>query len=214
MTPSVGSWVEAGRNKAFVMYFLVDPNNITKYDCTDEELQLLLLFWICAAGKKASTAARNLSRMLSYGKEKFGTDEPFEIVRRFGTDLADVMKDHGIGCYNNKSKSMLDLAAKNLDLKFCSVSDLESVHGIGPKTARCFLMHSRKDARFAGLDTHALKYMRERGMKVPKSTPSGKKYLELEKKFLQLADMSGKTIAEFDLEIWKYYSSAKKSFKK
>ncbi|NDD55038.1 hypothetical protein EBZ39_14445 [bacterium] len=193
------------------MDFLVDPNNITKYDCTHEELQLLLLFWICAAGKKASTAARNLSRMLSDGRDTFGTEEPFEIVRRFGSDLAEVMKAHGIGCYNNKSKSMLDLAGRGLNLKTCSVSDLESVRGIGPKTARCFLMHSRRGVRFAGLDTHALKYMREKGIEVPKSTPSGKKYFELEKKFLELADMSGKTLAEFDLEIWRHYSSKGRS---
>jgi len=191
--------------------FLVDPNNITKYDCTDKELQLLLLFWICAAGKKASTAARNLDRMLSRGSDLFCTDEPFEIIRRFGPELAEYMRVNGIGCYNNKSRSMLDLARRGLDLKRCSVSDLESVRGIGPKTARCFLMHSRRDARFAGLDTHALKYMRENGIDVPKSTPTGKKYLELERKFLEMADSSGKTIAEFDLEIWRHYSSAKRT---
>ena len=189
------------------MYFLVDPNNITKFDCTDHELQLVLLFWICAAGKKASTAARNLDRMLSYGSDRFGMDEPFKIIRRFGAELAESMRIHGIGCYNNKSRSMLDLADKDFDLKKCSVSDLESVHCIGPKTARCFLIHSRKDARFAGLDTHALKYMREQGFDVPKSTPSGKKYLDLEAKFLEMADRSGKTPAEFDLDIWRHYSS-------
>ncbi|NBP02621.1 MAG: hypothetical protein EBU90_21370 [Proteobacteria bacterium] len=106
---------------------------------------------------------------------------------------------------------MLDLASRGLDLKTCSVSDLESVRGIGPKTARCFLMHSRRGARYAGLDTHALKYMREKGIDVPKSTPTGKKYLELEAKFLELADRSGKSVAEFDLEIWRHYSSAKKN---
>lgn len=188
------------------MNFLVDPKNITKFDCSERELQVLLLFWICAAGKKATTAARNLERLLLHGSEKFGSDEPFEIVRMFGSDLAESMRLHGIGCYNNKSKSMLDLVGKNLDLRSCSVSELEAVKGIGPKTARCFLMHSRRDARFAGLDTHALKYMREQGLDVPKSTPSGKKYLELEKKFLEMADKSGKTLAEFDLDIWRHYS--------
>lgn len=193
------------------MNFLVDPNNITKYDCTDSELQLVLLFWICAAGKKASTAARNLQRMLSHGRGRFNTDEPFEIIRRFGDDLAESMRTHGIGCYNNKSRSMLDLVSRGLDLKKCTVSDLESVRGIGPKTARCFLMHSRRGARYAGLDTHALKYMRDNGIEVPKSTPTGRKYLELESKFLEMADRSGKTIAEFDLEIWKHYSSIRRT---
>lgn len=191
------------------MNFLVDPDNITKFDCTDIELQLVLLFWICAAGKKASTSARNLDRLLSRGRDHFGFDEPFEIIRRFGDDLAEQMRVHGIGCYNNKSKSMLDLASSKIDLKKCSVSELESVRGIGPKTARCFLIHSRKGVRFAGLDTHVLKYMREMGVDAPKSTPTGKRYLELESKFLAMSDAAGKSPAEFDLEIWRYFSKAR-----
>ena len=190
------------------MNYLVDPNNITKFDMSHDELELLLLFWICAAGKKAVVAARNLSALLARGGDCFDLESPLAIVRAFGDDLALQMKARGIGCYNNKSRSMLELAASGIDLKSCSVSDLESVKGIGPKTARCFLMHSRRGVRFAGLDTHALKYMREQGLDVPKSTPSGRKYLELEAKFLELADRSGKTLAEFDLDIWRRYSSA------
>jgi len=192
------------------MNYLVDPQNITKFDCSEEELQLLLLFWICAAGKKASTAAANLCRMLEYGRDVFCVEEPFKIIKKFGSDLAEAMRSHGIGCYNNKSRSMLDLVSRDLDLLNCSVSDLESVIGIGPKTARCFVMHSRAGSRHAGLDTHVLKYMKKMGIKVPKSTPTGKKYLELETKFLEMADAAGKSPAEFDLEIWRHYASGAK----
>jgi len=189
------------------MNYLVDPNNITKFDCSNYELQLVLLFWIAAAGKKASTSAKCLESLMLHGADKFGVQEPFEIIRRFGGDLPSVLKGHGFGCFNNKAKSMADLVSRNIDLANCSVSDLEDVRGIGPKTARCFLMHSRKNVRYAGLDTHVLKYMRENGIDVPKSTPSGKKYLELENVFLEMADRSGKSLAEFDLEIWRHYSS-------
>lgn len=189
------------------MNYLVDPQNITKFNCNNEELQLLLLFWICAAGKKASTAAANLCRMLERGRDIFGAEEPFEIIKRFGSGLAEAMKSNGIGCYNNKSRSMLDLVSRNLDLSSCSVSDLESVIGIGPKTARCFVMHSRAGSRHAGLDTHVLKYLRSRGIEVPKSTPTGKRYADLEMIFLAMADEAGKAPAEFDLEIWRKYSS-------
>lgn len=186
--------------------FLVDPDNITNFKCSDEELQLLLLFWISAAGKKASTSAKNLEKLMKLGQEKFKTTEPFEIIKKFGNSLPEVLKSIGFGCFNNKSKSMLDLAYSDIDLKKCDVVDLEKIIGIGPKTARCFLIHSREGCRFAGLDTHVLKYMKEQGINVPKSTPSGKKYIELEQKFLELVDRSGKTIADFDLEIWKKYS--------
>ena len=194
------------------MNHLVDPQNITKFDCTKEELQLLLLFWICAAGKKASTAAANLCRMLESGRAVFGVEEPFDIIRRFGSDLAETMRSNGIGCYNNKSRSMLDLVSRGLDLSSCSVSDLESVIGIGPKTARCFVMHSRRGSRHAGLDTHVLKYLRSRGVEVPKSTPTGKRYAELEMIFLEMADEAGKSPADFDLEIWRKYSSKSSVF--
>ena len=102
---------------------------------------------------------------------------------------------------------MLDLVSRGLNLSSCSIEDLERVVGIGPKTARCFVMHSRRGARHAGLDTHVLKYLKSRGVDVPKSTPTGRRYAELERIFLDMADESGKSPAEFDLEIWKRYSS-------
>ena len=189
------------------MNYLVDPDNITRFGMSKSELELFLLFWVCAAGKKAKTAAANLARMLKRGCEIFGVNGPFDIISAFGEDLPLTMREFGIGCYNNKSRTMLELAARGFDLSSCSVSDLESVKGIGPKTARCFLIHSRRNVRHAGLDTHCLKYMRDNGVDVPKSTPSGKKYLELERIFLHMADRSGKTLAEFDLEIWRRYSA-------
>lgn len=189
------------------MDFLVDPHDITDYDRTEAGLQLVLLFWISAAGKKATTAARSLAALLNEGKSRFSEDEPFAIIRAYGESLGASMKRHGMGCYNNKSACMLALARSGLNLKTCSVSDLESVRGIGPKTARCFLMHSRRGVRHAGLDTHVLKYMRELGIAAPKSTPTGRRYAELERAFLELADRSGMGVAEFDLDIWRRYSS-------
>lgn len=189
------------------MGYLVDPHDITDFDLSEAELQTVLLFWIAAAGKKATTAARSLDALLTEGRDRFGVSEPFSILGRFGDSLAGRMKFHGMGCYNNKSRSMLALAHSGIDLKSCSVDDLEAIPGIGPKTARCFLIHSRRGVRHAGLDTHVLKYIGEMGFEVPKSTPSGRKYRELESVFLGLADASGMGLAEFDLAIWKKYES-------
>lgn len=188
--------------------YLVDPQNITNFNSSRFELELVMLFWICAAGKKATTSANCLNNFLTYGSNIFGKIFPFDIIRCTPpAELPLYLKNFGIGCYNNKAKCMIDLVNKNLDLSNCSIFDLESVKGIGPKTARCFLLHTRKEAKYAGLDTHILKYMRDQGLDVPKSTPNGKKYLDLEKKFIKMAENSSMTIAEFDLHIWRKYSN-------
>ena len=191
--------------------YLVDPHDITKYDRDKDELELVMLFWIAAAGKKAVTAARSLDSLMKDGRSKFDTEGPFNIIVSYGDSLAESMRCHGMGCYNNKSKSMLALAHSGIELDSCSVEQLESIKGIGPKTARCFLIHSRRGERHAGLDTHVLKYMRDLGFDVPKSTPNGKKYADLERAFLGLADASGLGVAEFDLRIWRDYSARKRS---
>ena len=119
------------------------------------------------------------------------------------------MKQCGIGCFNNKAITFNQLAFSNIDLMNCSVEELEKIKGIGMKTSRCFVIHSRKNANYAGLDTHILKYLRSLGHDVPLSTPSGKKYVEIEKIFLSLVEKSGKTLSEFDLSIWKEFSGRK-----
>jgi endonuclease III len=126
----------------------------------------------------------------------------------FEIDMALLMKGSGIGCYNLKSRTFRELAHADLDLKTCTTDDLEKIPGIGMKTSRCFIIHSRQGARYAGLDTHILKFLRSAGVEnVPKATPSSKKeYLRLEKEFLRLADLAGKAPAVFDLEIWNKYS--------
>jgi thermostable 8-oxoguanine DNA glycosylase len=189
------------------MGYLVDPHDITDFDRSEKDLQTVILFWIAAAGKKATTAARSLDSLLRRGEEMFGVSLPFSILEAFGDGLAEAMREQGMGCNNNKSRSMLALARSGIDLRTCSVEDLESIPGIGPKTARCFLIHSRRGVRHAGLDTHVLKYMREMGFDVPKSTPSGRKYSEIESIFLDMADASGMSLADFDLSIWRKYES-------
>jgi hypothetical protein len=117
------------------------------------------------------------------------------------------LKEHGIGCYTFKAKTMADLAHSKLNLRTCTTDDLESIYGIGFKTARCFILHSRKDARVSGLDTHMLKHLRYLGYDAPLSTPSSKKqYLTFEKYVLSLADDAGMSPADYDLMVWNKYS--------
>jgi len=201
---------------------MIDVENITKFNQTYPQLEENLLFWVCAAGKNGTTAAKCLDKFLKKVWQKLVEQEwehrpipmsqsPFWLIRELNRYMrrnwiARLMCNCGIGCYNHKSKTFYELAHTDLDLKACSVEDLEEVKGIGPKTARCFLIHSRPDQKFAGLDTHILKFLRESGIKdVPKVTPTGRRYKKLEIAFINLADKAGKPIAKFDLEIWNRY---------
>jgi len=191
---------------------MVDPENITEYDLCNYELEERILFWICAAGKNGRTAARCLSKLLSaIAANHWG---PMTAVLRWNVmyDLPALMKECGIGCYTSKAKSFVELSraviSRDINLRTCSADDLEKIHGIGMKTSRCFILHSRYGARYAGLDTHILKYLKAAGVKdVPKSTPSSKKqYLRLEKEFLKIADLNEMLPADMDLAIWNQYS--------
>ena len=92
-----------------------------------------------------------------------------------------------------------------MDLDRVTVDELVRVKGIGPKTARFFVMHSRKNERVATLDVHILKWLREQGVEnVPSQTPQNSlNYNRLEKAFLELAEKMGRTPAELDLQIWR-----------
>jgi thermostable 8-oxoguanine DNA glycosylase len=182
---------------------MIDVTDVTKFDRTHEQLEEFVLFTICVAGKTAKIQAKKLNDFLLNNN---GIDHPFECIKRLDKEnkLMDEIKKVKLGQYSRLCESFRQIV--KLNLKTCTISDLENIKGIGPKTARFFMLHSRPNQKIAVLDTHILKYMGSLGIKVPKSTPNGKKYKELESKFIQIAESKGKNIADFDLEIWKYYS--------
>ena len=86
---------------------------------------------------------------------------------------------------------------------------LEEIPGVSFKTSRFFILHSRMNAECVPLDTHILKFLRDKGIPcVPKVTPSSKrKYDELEKLAVgALKTLGYSTLAKADLETWKKYS--------
>jgi thermostable 8-oxoguanine DNA glycosylase len=186
---------------------MVNPTQITNFNLNQPELEETILFWICASGKNGKTAANCLNNLLN--KWKKTNETPFNTIRKIihKSDLPEELKKHGIGCYSSKAKSFTQLVRSNINLKTCNVDDLEAIHGIGPKTARCFLMHSRPNQKLAGLDTHVLKFLRDLGIAVPKTTPVGNVYKKIEKQFLNLADIINMEPAKLDLKIWNTYSS-------
>lgn len=189
---------------------MVDPVNFTNFNRTDIELEEMILFSVLVAGKNAITTSKRLDLFLVNSHLEKNMEEflPFECLRRFSeAEIAKNLLAAGIGCYNTKGKSVCELVNSDIDLRNCSVGELEKIHGIGSKTSRMFLLHSRKDIRLAVLDVHILRYMKDCNLEVPKNTPSNKnQYKKLEVEFLKLADKSGMNVADFDLHLWRKYS--------
>jgi len=183
---------------------MINPKNIVRYDYSYRELEELLIFCVCVAGKRAKDIAPRVHSLCNRIASPLCLN-----IYYTREELAKRLKKLGIGCYNAKAGTIYDIVGPNGpgDLRMCSLSDLEAIKGIGPKTSRFFLMSSRAGVVHATLDTHLLRWMRDNGVEnVPKSTPTGKRYLDLEKTFITMIP-EGKSAAEFDLEIWNKYSN-------
>jgi hypothetical protein len=178
----------------------VQPREITNFSRSDYELQEFLLFCVAVAGKSSDMQARKLDIFLAPH-----TELPFDRINRLVTqgNFMDVLMQSKIGQYGRIGKAWVNLAQSGLDLRTCTVEQLEKIEGIGPKTSRFFLMHSRPNQEVAVLDTHILRWMRSKGWNAPKSTPPIKKYKSLEVAFLMECVWAGMTPAQLDLSVWK-----------
>ena len=177
----------------------IDPHNITNYNRDKYQKESFLLYCICAAGKTASIQALKLNSFLE------GITKPFSYIKNLvkSQELYTYLVKSKIGQYKRIEKSFENVLDFNLDC--VSVDELVRVKGIGPKTARFFVMHSRKGEKVATLDVHILKWLSEQGVEnVPLQTPQNEvTYKRLETEFLERAKKMGKSPAELDLEIWK-----------
>jgi thermostable 8-oxoguanine DNA glycosylase len=192
---------------------MITPTTITNYNRTEAELEEFLMFAILVAGKGAEQQAKKLHNFLWLAERGFGLPKdttPFEYLEYLikGNNLTYVMMTCKLGQYKRLLTAFLGIVRFKGNLKNVTIDELESISGIGSKTARFFILHSRPDANVAVLDTHILKWMSEKGYKVPKATPPKKKYAEIEKLFLQEAMFHQMTPADLDLTIWKSYAKA------
>jgi thermostable 8-oxoguanine DNA glycosylase len=182
------------------MKYLIDQHNITNFNRSDDELELFWLFSIVVAGKNSGVQAKKLAEFLKPAAS-VGIS-PFRYIDlRSYQYLDDDIKAVKLGQYNRISLAFRE--SLKLNLRECTVKDLESIHGVGPKTARFFLLHSRPNQRLAVLDTHILSWMRnDLGVDAPKATPNGKRYTELEQIYLDYCDANNSDPAALDLTIW------------
>jgi len=192
---------------------MITPTSITKFDRTEKELEEFLMFSILVAGKGAEQQAKKLHDFLY--QQRLTNDAsingwtPFQEIKHLWKNnlLLDRMAHFRLGQYNrieSAFKGILDFKGR---LKSVTIEELESVKGIGSKTARFFILHSRPDQQVAVLDTHILKWLaKTTGIGMPKSTPTKLKYKTIESLFLTQASIRNMSPAELDLQIWKEYA--------
>lgn len=186
------------------MQILIDPKKITNFTRTQAELQSFFLFGLFCAGKNSDYAAKCLAKLLHNNEG----ETPFEVLKNLGeTGIHNALVASRIGQYTRLTKAIVD--AVYLDLSTCTLEELMSVHGVGQKTARFFLLHTRPNCKVAVLDTHILKWLRDNEVDAPQVTPTSvKQYKALEEKFLFLAGINFPfmSIADVDLTLWMKYS--------
>jgi len=187
---------------------MINPTEITNYNRTEAELEEFLLFAILVAGKTAKTQAKKLDQFLSFIKKHNFGETPFECIQQcIGYQLVNSMMLFKLGQYKRIGHAFKEILKFKGKLKTVTVQDLESVKGIGPKTARFFILHSRPNAQIACLDVHILKWLDDLNYpNIPLATPSKNRYGIIEKYFLTEAKKRGVTPADLDLRIWKSYS--------
>lgn len=191
----------------------VDIDYAPNFRRSDNELEAFVVFSICVAGKNADTTKKSLISFFDKWHIVSKKTTPFEIIRSFSNqeELAQALKDEGIGCQTRRVEYLYDLVNSDIDLQRCSVEELEGVKGIGPKTARFFILFSRENENHAVLDVHILRWLQQLGFDVPDITPSAsKKYNEIEQLFIEQfrnsVDANKMSLADFDYMIWEKMS--------
>ena len=198
----------------------IDPYNITKFDRTEEELQLFLLFCIVVAGKTAYIQAEKLEQFLCSVNERLmmpGRVLPFQTLKsaeQHGILMEEIQKAK-LGQYRKIYAGFKFISEYKFDLRNTSTEQLEIIPGVGMKSSRFFLLHSNLNYQnnIAILDTHILKFIKENiDESAPKSTPTIRvTYKYWEDRFLYWCESNNKNVADFDLEVWKSYARIAKN---
>ncbi|MGA2017141.1 MAG: hypothetical protein ABSH26_09295 [Opitutaceae bacterium] len=193
---------------------MIDPSNVTNPARTAAELEEFLLFCIVVAGKNADQQSLKLERFL-------GGRRPFAFIRAADRDgtLEARLRDSRLGKYSLLARSFRELSGSGADLRTCALEELTRFPGIGLKTAKFFVLHSRPGEMHGVLDTHVLGWMREhwahggrRPPAVPRHSPQDPQaYRFWETVYFGMVaarhhhSAGGPAVdwARFDLDLWK-----------
>ena len=173
--------------------------------------QAKLIYSLVVAGKSANFADKAVKSFLGGLAVVTGNlwkDEieelPFTMLRAVSSNEIRIMlRNARTGNYDKLTRAIADILRANFDLSRVTPAQLETIHGIGPKSSRFFIMWIRPEEKYAALDVHVLRWMASLGYDVPKHTPQNAlKYAAIERQFLALAEWRGMTPRQLDVQIW------------
>ena len=226
---------------------MIIPNKITDYNRNEWDLQEFFFFAVAVQGKNSEQTARKVQALSDHISEMFVENPFYEKVepetgiihyllgeQDEGNAGMELLKEFKFGKYNQWEKLIeyfkglkwetLDLLSMREKvtigdwLRLAPIELLERIPSVGKKTSRFFKLHSCPKARCVPLDTHILKFVRDKHChdpeRIPKQTPSSKyEYQSLETFALNYMDnyiaqsSTCSTIAQADLEIWRSYAN-------
>jgi len=167
------------------------------------ELEWHLVYSIVVAGKSATFANGVISRLREVVPP--GTHP----IRHLAAH-PDLLREARSGRYAVIERALRGFVEDPPDLRRCGPERLERIPGIGPKTARFFVLWTRPEARHAVLDRHVLRWLRKLGHEAPENTPATPGvYRRLEEAFLAEARRRGLTPRELDWSIWSAAAKAR-----
>jgi hypothetical protein len=187
---------------------MIDPTNITRYDRGDDDLEQFATFCVAVAGKNSTQASRKTQELCDH----LGTGRPLWGLRGMEPGEIDrVCRVVGLAPYARVVPALS--ALRYCDLRAVTLSDLLTIRGIGHKTARMFLLHTRPGVEAVVLDVHILRWLKKsaRMRSIPRATP-GKTttlYARIERRAIDFIKRNhpGVSFAQFDLATWRAMSN-------
>ena len=124
----------------------INPNRITNYRRTRNELEMFLCFSIVVAGKNSKIQSQKLHDFDESRKlHGMGDSGIFDYIRYLvkHNALVSELELVKMGQYNRISNAFKQLVDAKLNLFTCSFEDLTAIDGVSLKSANFFLTHSR-----------------------------------------------------------------------
>ena len=205
---------------------LANPKAVTDFARDDFDLELFALFAVCVSNKNADQQSAKLAQFLLMEPTAESPLDAVQLMMKKGT-LRENLVAAKLGQYDKRLvpafKTLTEINLRTVaweDLMYTAGSKngkraAKGVQGIGQKTAKFFVLHSRAQQRICALDAMILLYAAEQGYPdCPLVTPGDETlYKKIEAFVLDCfdrqAEAEGLTKAEryavLDLRTWEYY---------